>query len=104
MIDCNKIFLDTAPLIYYLQRNEFFYPKMKLFLLNYGDCEYVTSTVTITEYLTYPYNHNDMKMVDDFYAFIDGMEIDINNIDKTIAEKAVKIRAEYKGFKAMDAL
>lgn len=32
------------------------------------------------------------------------MDIEISNIDREIAEKAAEIRAEYKGFKAMDAL
>lgn len=33
-----------------------------------------------------------------------GMEINIKSIDREIAEKAAKIRAEYKFFKTMDAL
>lgn len=32
------------------------------------------------------------------------MEINIKSIDREIAEKAAKIRAEYKFFKTMDAL
>lgn len=32
------------------------------------------------------------------------MDIEIKSIDKTIAEKAAQIRAEYKFFKTMDAL
>ena len=104
MTDCRKIFLDTSPFIYYLQKNELFYSKMKLFWAKYGDCDYITSVITITEYLTYPYSQDDLKMIDDFYSFICGMDIEISNIDREIAEKAAKIRAEYKGFKAMDAL
>ncbi|MCM1497373.1 MAG: PIN domain-containing protein [Clostridium sp.] len=104
MTDYKKIFLDTSPFTYYLQNNESFYSKMKLFWEKYADCDYITSTITITEYLTYPYGQNDLKMIDDFYAFICGMDIEISNIDREIAEKAAKIRAEYKAFKAMDAL
>lgn len=77
---------------------------MKLFLEKYVDCDYVTSAITITEYLTYPYGQNNLKMIDDFYAFIRGMDIEISNIDREIAQKAAEIRAEHKGFKAMDAL
>ena len=43
-------------------------------------------------------------MIDAFYSFIDGMDIKIRSIDKEIAEKAAKIRAEYRFFKTMDAL
>jgi len=104
MTDCKKIFLDTSPFIYYLEKNELLYSKMRLFWEKYADCDYITSTITVTEYLTYPYSQNDLKMIGDFYAFICGMDIEISNIDRKIAEKAAKIRAKYRGFKAMDAL
>ncbi|MCM1064361.1 MAG: PIN domain-containing protein [Eubacterium sp.] len=87
-----------------MQKNEVFYSKMKLFLQKYVDCDYITSAITITKYLTYPYGQNNSKMIDDFYAFICGMDIEISNIDREIAQKAAEISAEYKGFKAMNAL
>ena len=104
MIDSKMVFIDTSPFIYYLQHNDLYYSDMKLFWERYADCNYVTSSVTITEYLTYPYCHNDLRMIDAFYAFIDGMDIKIRSIDRKIAEKAAKIRAEYRFFKTMDAL
>lgn len=33
-----------------------------------------------------------------------SLDIQVTDIDKLIADKAAKIRAEYKSFKAMDAL
>lgn len=104
MTDFNKIFLDTSPIVYYLEKSELYYLNMKRFWNEYGDCDYVTSAVTITEYLTYPYQKNNLKQINAFYAFVDGMDIVIKNIDKPIAEKAAQIRAEYKFFKTMDAL
>lgn len=70
----------------------------------YSECDYITSTVTVTEYLTYPYRQNDKKLIDAFYSFIDDMDIQVQNINVRIAEKAAQIRAEYKFFKTMDAL
>lgn len=104
MTDFKKIFLDTAPIVYYLENNEMYYPVMKRFWRSAESCDYVTSAVTVTEYLTYPYQQNEIKLINDFNAFIDGMEINIKSIDREIAEKAAKIRAEYKFFKTMDAL
>lgn len=104
MIDSKNIFLDTAPIVYYLENNELYYSYMKKFWKEYEDCDYVTSAVTVTEYLTYPYQQNNMKLINSFYAFVDGMDIEIKSIDKAIAEKAAQIRAEYKFFKTMDAL
>ncbi len=104
MTDIKKIFLDTSPIIYYLQCSEPYYSNIKKFWKNYIRCNYVTSAITITEYLTYPYQQNDMKIVNNFYSFLEDMEIEVENIDKRIAEKAAKIRAEYKFFKTMDSL
>lgn len=104
MIDFRRIFLDTSPIVYYLENSELYYIAMKNFWNKYEECDYVTSTVTITEYLTYPYQQNDLRLVNAFYDFVDGMEIEIKNIDKIIAKKAAQIRAEYRFFKTMDAL
>ena len=104
MIDSKRIFLDTAPIVYYLESNELYYSNMKKFWKEYEDYDFVTSTVTVTEYLTYPYQQNNLKLINAFYAFTDGMDIEIKSIDKAIAEKAAQIRAEYKFFKTMDAL
>ena len=104
MTDFKRIFLDTSPIVYYLENNELYYRNMKKFWKEYDDCDYITSTITVTEYLTYPYQQNNLKLINAFYAFVDGMDIEIKSIDKAIAEKAAQIRAEYKFFKTMDAL
>lgn len=104
MTGSKMVFLDTAPIIYYLQCNELYYTNMKEFWKEYADCEFVTSAITITEYLTYPYRQNDLKLIDDFYSFINSMEINVKEIDRKTAEKAAQIRAEYRHFKTMDSL
>ena len=104
MTDFKRVFLDTSPIVYYLEKNELYYLNMKKFWKEYDVCDYVTSAVTVTEYLTYPYQQNNLELINAFYAFVDGMDIEIKNIDKITAEKAAKIRAEYKFFKTMDAL
>ena len=104
MTDFKKVFIDTAPIIYYLQSSELYYDNMKVFWKEYNECDYVTSTVTITEYLTYPYRKKDMRLVNFFNEFIIDMDIQVKSIDEKIVEKATQIRAEYKFFKTMDAL
>lgn len=39
MTDFKKVFLDTAPIVYYLESNESYYPKMKYFWKKYGNCD-----------------------------------------------------------------
>lgn len=104
MTDFKKVFIDTAPIIYYLQNSELFFTNMRTFWKKYNECDYVTSAITVTEYLTYPYKQRDMKLIDSFYAFINDMDIQVKSIDGRIAEKAAQIRAEYPSFKTMDAL
>ena len=104
MTDFKKVFIDTAPIIYYLQNSELFFANMRTFWKKYNECDYVTSAITVTEYLTYPYKQRDMKLIDSFYAFINDMDIQVKSIDGRIAEKAAQIRAEYPSFKTMDAL
>ncbi|MCM1182720.1 MAG: type II toxin-antitoxin system VapC family toxin [Roseburia sp.] len=104
MREIKKIFLDTSPIVYYLESNVSYYPIMKNFWQKHSEYDYVTSVITVTEYLTYPYQQHNSKLINAFFAFVDGMDIEIKNIDKAIAERAAQIRAEYKSFKTMDAL
>lgn len=99
-----RIFLDTSPIVYYLECNEMFYAKVKNFWKEHEYSDYVTSAVTVTEYLTYPYQKHNEKQINAFYNFVDGMDIEIIEISKAIAEKAAQIRAEYTSFRTMDAL
>ena len=80
MTDFKKIFLDTSPIVYYLENNELYYSNMKKFWKEYENCDYVTSAVTVTEYLTYPYQQNNLKLINVFNAFVDGMDIEIKSI------------------------
>ena len=82
MTDSKKIFLDTAPLIYYLQENEQYCNYMKQFWKDFIQQDFITSAITITEYLTYPYRQNDLKLIQDFYLFIEDMDIKIKEIDR----------------------
>ncbi len=45
---------------------------MKKFWKEYENCDYVTSAVTVTEYLTYTYQQNNVNMINAFNAFVDN--------------------------------
>lgn len=45
-----------------------------------------------------------MEYVENFKKFIEYMNVEVIDIDAEIAERGVKIRGQYKNFKAMDAL
>ena len=56
------------------------------------------------EYLVFPYKINLQEYIDLFESLIKALELEVAIIDEKIAKEAAKIRAEYKAFKAMDAL
>lgn len=109
MTDFKKVFIDTAPFIYFIEKNEnnpqFFNSVKDFFDMCYkNDVEVVTSVITVEEYMVYPYRINSQQYIDMFDKLLSTMGTNVANIDKTIAKKAAKIRAEYKAFKAMDSL
>lgn len=106
MTDFKRVFLDTAPIIYFLENSSLYMRAMGDF---FAKCvkehiQIVTSALTIEEYLVAPYSDGKMEYVDNFKRFIEYMDIEVVNINSVIAEQGAKIRGKYKSFKAMDAL
>lgn len=66
--------------------------------------EFVTLAITIEEYSIVPYRENNIKLLKDFDMLIEDTETDVVDITKSVTKKAAQIRADYKCFKAMDAL
>lgn len=109
MIDCKRLFIDTAPFIYYIEKNEEnpqYFEKVKNFLKEcYNeDVDFKTSVITLEEYLVFPYRKNEQCYVDMFAKLIKTLGIEIIEVDQEIAKKAARIRADYKALKGMDAL
>ena len=106
MTGFKRVFVDTAPIIYFLENSSLYMELMGKF---FAECikehiQIVTSAITVEEYLVSPYSNRKMEYVDNFKRFIEYMNIEVVDIDSTIAEEGAKIRGQYKGFKAMDAL
>lgn len=106
MTESRRIYIDTSPYIYYLEKNLEYGNKVKGFLMsNYNSGkEFVTSAITIEEYSIVPYRENSIKLLKEFEMLIEDTETDVVDITKSVAKKAAQIRADYKCFKAMDAL
>jgi predicted nucleic acid-binding protein len=109
MTEFKKIFIDTAPFIYYIEGslgNPEYSNKIKNFLRYSYDnnIKLTTSVITIEEYNVFPYRTKNLDLIHSFERLIKTLDIDVLTIDKTTADTAAKIRANYKSFKAMDAL
>lgn len=106
MTEYKKVFLDTTPIIYFLDEDINYAEKVERIFSEILESSkmIVTSTITCTEYLTYPYRTGNTEKVKVFFEFLTDCEIMIRSIDVEIAMKAAQIRAEYKDFKTMDCL
>ncbi len=63
MTGYNKIFFDTAPLIYYLEGELKFGNKVDMLMKNNAEAEFVTSTITVGEYLTLPFLDKEINCI-----------------------------------------
>ena len=106
MTGYNKVFLDTTPLIYFLDSDVNFGEKTKKILEEVMSerKEFITSAITCMEYMVHPYRTKNQDKIDAFFEFMGDCEIPIKDIDIETAKAAAAIRAEYKDFKAMDSL
>ncbi len=102
----NRVFFDTAPLIYLVEKNDFFYDKCKEILVSLiqGKTEIFTSTITITEFGTVPYREKKENVIVDFEKLLKFARFNIENITYGIAEIAYKLRAKYQFLRTPDAL
>lgn len=109
MIEFETVFVDTAPFIYFIEKdsnNPQYYEKMRSFF-KYGydnDKRLVSSVITMEEYFVFPYRNKMYEFINMFERLVMVADIEIVEISQEIAKKAARIRAEYKDFKSMDAL
>ena len=105
MTGYKKIFLDTAPVIYFVEKKPGFYEKVRDLLVANADADYVSSVITLAEYFPYPLRQpNKEELTREFHTFLERAEITLLNIDRMIAMEAARIRAEYPAFRMMDSL
>jgi predicted nucleic acid-binding protein len=102
IVDClhtvTRLFLDTAPVIYYVEENERYLPLVDEVFdrLDDGLLTAVVSPVTLSECLVVPYRLDHKDLVRDFTeALLHGRGISFAPIDQEIARQAAELRARY---------
>lgn len=93
-----SIFLDTAPVIYYVEKNNEYW-RLVEFLFNRIDdglLTAVTSPITLAECLVHPYHLGLTRLQKDFFELIvNGGNTLFTPIDQTISQKAAQLRAGH---------
>ncbi len=96
--DVNMVFLDTAPVIYYVEKKQPFFDKVKLFfdLLDEGRLTAVSSPITLAESLFYPYKQGNKELANALRALLThGPHTHFVPVTAPIAELSSSLRAHY---------
>ncbi len=96
--EIRRLFLDTAPVIYYVEANPLYLPKViEIFgLIDKGLLTGVTSPITLSECLILPYRLKSEELAQKFSALIvTGNNTVFMPIDDSIAKHAAKLRVKY---------
>ena len=90
--------LDTAPLIYFIEKNTTYLDIMRLFFraLNQGEFTVVTSVVTIAEALVYPLRQGNTTLAQQYRDILfNSQGLTTLEVVPVIAETAAQLRADY---------
>ena len=100
-----RVFIDTAPVIYYIELNPQYFPTVRLIFqqLTAGSFHAVTSPVTLAECLIKPKREGLLQLQQDFVAVVTtGTNTSFMPIDAVVSQKAAELRVAY-GLKLPDA-
>jgi predicted nucleic acid-binding protein len=103
----NSIFIDTSPIIYYIEAHPEFGPLAKEVVTTFqeGNLTAHSSVITLTEVLPKPIEGGDEKLARKFADFLKhGKHLTMIEISEGIAEAAGKLRGRYPVLKTVDAL
>jgi len=101
----HRLFLDTAPIIYYLERHPVYFDRMEAFfrLRSERNTTIVTSPVTLAECLVHPIRRRLLNLEDDYRRLIlGGVNTEFHDIGPQAALKAAYLRASFS-ISLMDA-
>lgn len=102
----SKTYFDTTPLIYFLDDEKPFSDKVAAFIFDHQDEDdfYLTSTITDTEYLVFPYKTENTDKIQAYEKFLSDFGFQIVEPNRAITKQAAKLRAKYPGLKGMDSI
>src|SRR6266498_4592648 len=103
----NIIFIDTAPIIYYIEAHPQFGPLICEIVdaFQTGKVNAITSVLTLTEVLSKPIAAGNERLAKKFAEFLRyGKNLSLIEISVSIAERAGRLRGRYPNLKTMDAI
>ena len=100
-----RLYFDSAPLIYYLERHPNYAAKMVGIFqrVDRGELIGVTSAVTLAEVLVDPLRRADVKLAQDYRELLYNTDFETIPVDGIMGERAAQLRATHN-LKTPDAL
>lgn len=102
----SRIFFDTAPIIYFLDKSPLYFEKMKQFFYKTANenSQFYTSVITDMEYVVEPYREDNEQKINNYYAFQNFLDMKKIDINTEIASYAGMLRGKYDFLKGLDSL
>jgi len=103
----NRIFIDTAPVIYFIEAHPQFGPLAKEVVSAFQseNLSAFSSVITLAEVLPKPTESGDERLARRFAEFLKhGRNLTMIEISEGIAEAAGKLRGRYPFLKTVDAI
>jgi len=103
----NTIFIDTAPIIYYIEAHPQFGPLAREVINAFqsGRLGAFSSVITLAEVLPKPIEAGDEKLARKFAEFLKhGRNLNLIEISASMAERAGRLRGKYSDLRAIDAI
>lgn len=97
-MDGKVVGLDTAPVIYFIERNPKYIGTVRPFFesLDEGRFLAVTSTITLAEVLVHPLRLNDISLAKNYKEILlEAENLDTFPLSPNIATEAARIRAKH---------
>ena len=101
-----RLYTETAPLIYYVEENPIYVAKMNAIIeaIENNPIEAISSVITLTEVLTHPLRLGHTRLVQEYRdILLNSKEFRLLPITSQIAESAADLRARYN-LRTPDAL
>jgi predicted nucleic acid-binding protein len=102
----HTVALDTAPLIYFIERHPQYFPSLQPFFdaVHRGEIRIVTSTLTLTEVFVHPLRQQNHELAKRYSSILlNAAHVQVLAVTPDIAMEAARLRASYR-YKTPDAI
>lgn len=97
MSQSKHVFLDTTPIIYYIQQNEIYFRTVEkiFYFLAENKVDFIASDITTAESLIHAYRYKKTDWLNNFDGLMKIFDVEILHTTEEISRKAAQISAKF---------